>query len=264
MEGVIFDIKHYALHDGPGIRQTIFLKGCPLSCWWCHNPESRGRQPFIYEKEEKMDGRIIRETETVGYKISVTNLLAEIERDLPFFEESGGGVTFSGGEPLMQFDFLKALLQGCRLREIHTCMDTTAYIEPEKLRETAKFTNLFLVDIKQMDDAEHRKYTGVSNKQILQNIRMLDEMGKEIVIRYPMIPGINDDKSNLLRMMAFLSGLKHKPEISILPYHKTGSHKYARFGMEYKMVDVKEPTAEAVENIQNLFDKGEFKTNVGG
>jgi pyruvate formate lyase activating enzyme len=264
MEGVIFDIKHYALHDGPGIRQTVFLKGCPLSCWWCHNPESRGRQPFTYEKEEKMDGRIIRETETVGYKISVTNLLAEIERDLPFFEESGGGVTFSGGEPLLQFDFLKALLQGCRLREIHTCVDTTAYVEPGKLRETAKFTNLFLVDIKQMDDAEHRKYTGVNNKQILQNIRMLDEMGKEIVIRYPMIPGINDDESNLLRMMAFLSELKHKPEISILPYHKIGSHKYARFGMEYKMADVKEPAAEAVENIQNLFEKGGFKTNVGG
>jgi len=264
MEGVIFDIKHYALHDGPGIRQTVFLKGCPLSCWWCHNPESRSREPFSYEKSEKIDDRIIRETETVGHKITVAALLAEIERDVLFFEESGGGVTFSGGEPLLQFEFLKTVLQECRLREIHTCVDTTAYANPDKLREIAKVTNLFLVDIKHMDDAEHRKYTGVSNKTILQNIRMLDDMGKEMVIRFPLIPGINDDESNLLRMMAFLSKLHEKPEISILPYHKIGSHKYARFGMEYKMNGVEEPAAEAVGKIRQLFERGGFKTNVGG
>ncbi len=264
MEGVIFDIKHYALHDGPGIRQTVFLKGCPLSCWWCHNPESRSRQPFTYTKEEKLDGRIIREQETVGYRISVEKLLKEIERDTLLFEESGGGVTFSGGEPLLQFDFLKTVLQECRLREIHTCVDTTAYLPAEKLEEAARFTNLFLVDLKQMDDAEHRKYTGVGNARILQNIRLLDALEKEMVIRYPMVPGINDDESNLLRMMDFLSKLQRQPEISILPYHKIGSHKYARFGIEYKMNGVPEPSAEAVQQVRELFEKGGFKTNVGG
>ena len=264
MKGVIFDIKHYALHDGPGIRQTVFLKGCPLGCWWCHNPESRSRQPFTYVKEEKLDGRVIREQETVGYSISVEKLLEEIERDTLLFEESGGGVTFSGGEPLLQFDFLKAVLQECRLREINTCVDTTAYTQQEKLREVAQFTNLFMVDIKHMNEAEHRKYTGVGNQIILQNIRFLDEMGKEMIIRYPMIPGINDDENNLLHMMAFLSKLHHKPEISILPYHKIGSHKYARFGIEYKMNGVEEPPAEKVESIRRLFEKGGFQTNVGG
>jgi len=264
MEGVIFDIKHYALHDGPGIRQTVFLKGCPFSCWWCHNPESRSRQPFTYTKEEKIDGRVIREKETVGYKISVNDLMAEIERDILFFEESGGGVTFSGGEPMLQFEFLKAVLQQCRLREIHTCVDTTAYVPPEKLQEIARFTNLFLVDMKHMNDTEHRKYTGVGNQTILQNIRFLDEMGKEMIIRYPMIPGINDGESNLLRMMDFLSKLHRKPEISILPYHKIGSHKYARFGIEYKMNGVEEPPAEKVESVRRLFEKGGFQTNIGG
>jgi len=264
MEGVIFDIKHYALHDGPGIRQTVFLKGCPLSCWWCHNPESRSRQPFSYEKEEKMDGCVIFEKETVGYKISVEDLLAEIERDVLFFEESGGGVTFSGGEPLLQVGFLNETLRQCRLREINTCVDTTAYTQQKKLREVARFTNLFMIDIKHMDEAEHRKYTGVGNQTILQNIRFLDEMGKEMIIRYPMIPGINDDENNLLHMMAFLSKLHHKPEVSILPYHKIGSHKYARFGMEYKMNGVPEPSAEAVQQVRELFEKGGFKTNVGG
>ncbi len=264
MEGVIFDIKHYALHDGPGIRQTVFLKGCPLSCWWCHNPESRSRQSFTYEKEEKIDGRIIHETETVGYTISAEALLAEIEHDVMFFEESGGGVTFSGGEPLLQFDFLKTVLQGCRFREIHTCVDTTAYVELEKLRETAKLTDLFLVDLKQMDDALHRKYTGVSNKIILENIRILDEMRKEMIIRYPMIPGMNDDDCNVLGITAFLSELHQKPEISILPYHRIGSHKYTRFGIKYKMNGIDEPSAEAVDSVKQLFEKGGFKTNIGG
>ena len=264
MEGVIFDIKHYALHDGPGIRQTVFLKGCPLSCWWCHNPESRSRQPFTYVKEEKLDGRIVRETETVGYKISVDELLDTIERDTLLFEESGGGVTFSGGEPLLQFDFLKTVLQQCRQHEIHTCVDTTAYTEPEKLEAVARYTNLFLVDIKHMDEAAHRKFTGVSNRQILENIRQLDRWNKTIIIRYPLIPGINDDESNLLQMMAFLSKLHRKPEISILPYHKIGSHKYARFGMEYKMNGVEEPSAEAVEEVKTLFENGGFSVNIGG
>ena len=264
MEGVIFDIKRYALHDGPGTRTTVFLKGCPLSCWWCHNPESRSRQPFTYLKEEKLDGRVIREKETVGYKISVENLLNEIERDILLFEESNGGVTFSGGEPLLQFRFLQSVLQQCRLHEIHTCVDTTAFAESEKLLEIARFTNLFLVDVKHMDDTKHRKYTGVSNRIILQNIQRLDEAGKTLIIRYPMIPSINDDESNILKMMAFLSKLHQKPEISILPYHKIGSHKYTRFGIEYKMNGVDEPSAEAVEKVKQLFEKGGFVTQTGG
>ncbi len=263
MNGIIFDIKHYALHDGPGIRQTVFMKGCPLSCWWCHNPESRSPKPFTYIKEEKLDGKILREKETIGYTVTVDELLSGIERDTLLFEESGGGVTFSGGEPLMQYRFLKETLKQCRLREIHTCVDTTAYVSPEKLKEIAAFTNLFLVDIKHMNEPEHRKYTGVGNRQILENIRLLDSMQKEINIRFPLIPGINDDESHLLRMMTFLSELQQIPVISILPYHKIGSHKYVRFGMAYKINGVEEPSPEQVEQVKIFFEKGGFQARVG-
>jgi pyruvate formate lyase activating enzyme len=263
MEGVIFNIKHYALHDGPGIRQTVFLKGCPLSCWWCHNPESRSPMPFSYLKEEKIDGRLVSNKEKVGYLITVDDLLAEIERDVLFFEESGGGVTFSGGEPLAQPEFLTEVLRQCRLREIHTCVDTTAFASPEILKRAALHTDLFLVDLKLMNSHQHRKYTGVSNHTILDNIRLLDKMGKEIVIRFPLIPGINDDESNLFRMMAFLSELRRKPVISILPYHRIGKHKYERFGMTYKMNGVEEPSENQILKVRKLLAKGGFETRVG-
>ncbi len=264
MEGIIFDIKHYALHDGPGIRQTVFLKGCPLSCWWCHNPESRSREPFSFRKEEKVDGHVVVEQETVGRKITVQDLMKEIEKDTLLFEESHGGVTFSGGEPMLQFDFLLKVLKLCKHQEMHTCVDTTAYVSKEKLKQAAVFTDLFMVDLKQMDGALHKKYTGVDNALILENIRKLDEWGKKFWIRYPLIPGMNDQEENQLRMLAFLQKLQHKPLISILPYHKIGSHKYKRFELEYKMNGTHEPDAEHVEKVKNLFEQAGFETHVGG
>ncbi|PLW98234.1 MAG: glycyl-radical enzyme activating protein, partial [Marinilabiliales bacterium] len=125
MQGVIFDIKHYAIHDGPGIRQTIFFKGCALGCWWCHNPESRSREPFTYQKKDKIDGREVIVKETVGKKYSINELMEIIGKDMVFFEESGGGVTFSGGEPLQQYNFLLEVLKACKKKDIHTCLDTT-------------------------------------------------------------------------------------------------------------------------------------------
>ena len=263
-EGVIFDIKHYAIHDGPGIRQTIFMKGCPLGCWWCHNPESRSRKPFSYQKTEKMDGREMIVTETIGKEYSVEELMQIIEKDRVFFEESGGGVTFSGGEPLLQVEFLMETLKECKRREIHTCIDTTGHISREKITQAAGFADLFLYDLKHMDDDLHRKYTGVGNKRILENLQLLDEMGKEVWIRYPLIPGFNDDENNLLKMLAFLQKLKHKPKVSVLPYHKIGSHKYHRFGLEYKMNSTKEPDKEQTEKVRQLFENAGFKTTVGG
>ena len=264
MKGIIFDIKHYAIHDGPGIRQTVFMKGCPLSCWWCHNPESRSQKPFSYQKTEKMDGREMIVTETIGKEYSMEELMKIIEKDRVFFEESGGGVTFSGGEPLLQFEFLMETLQECKRREIHTCVDTTGHISQEKITQTAGFTDLFLYDLKHMDDDLHRKYTGVGNKLILENLQLLDEMEKEVRIRYPLIPDFNDDESNLLKMLAFLQKLKHKPKVSVLPYHKIGSHKYHRFGLEYKMNGTKEPDKKQTEKVRQLFENAGFKTTVGG
>lgn len=260
MHGTIFDIKHFAIHDGPGIRQTIFLKGCPLSCWWCHNPESRSVDIISFEKEEILDGKKICETVTVGLEYSVDDLLVEIKKDIVFFEESDGGVTLSGGEPLLQYDFVMALLKKCEELKIHTCIDTAGNINSEKLANVASLTNLFLYDIKHFDEAQHIKYTGVSNKFILNNLKLLDEMGKDIWIRLPLIPGVNDDESELLGMMDFLSKLKSNHPISILPYHKIGSQKYERFGIEYKMVGVEEYCDDDVIRIKNMFIEGGFKT----
>ena len=263
-EGIIFDIKHYAIHDGPGIRQTVFLKGCPLSCWWCHNPESRSREIFSYKKEESIDGRTVCQTETVGQNYTVPELMAEIEKDLIFFEESDGGVTFSGGEPLLQFDFLMAVLEECQQQSIHTCVDTIGFVPMEKMKKVAGLTDLFLFDLKQMDDDLHKQYTGVSNRLILENLQMLDKLGKDIWIRYPLIPGMNDDESNVFRMLDFLNRLQKKHPVQMLPYHKIGKHKYTRFGIDYKMKGVEEPSQKHIEKIKKYFEDAGFAVRVGG
>ena len=264
MKGTIFDIKHYAIHDGPGIRTTIFLKGCPLGCWWCHNPESRSREIFSYTKEEKVNGRVIEENQTIGKHYTVLQVMKEIEKDVVLFEESGGGVTFSGGEPLAQFEFLLKILKTCKKKELHTCVDTTGYVDKNKLAQVAEFTDLFLYDLKHIDDEEHIKFTGVSNKKILDNLVLLDELDKDVQIRYPLIPGMNEDEADLLRLLAFLQKLKHNYPVSILPYHKIGSHKYRRFGIEYKMDGIEEPSSEHVNNIKRFFETAGFETTVGG
>lgn len=264
MQGTIFDIKHYAIHDGPGIRTTVFMKGCPLGCWWCHNPESRSGEIITYQKQEKIGGKIVEVVENVGKSFSVSQVMKEIEKDRVLFEESGGGVTFSGGEPFYQFEFLMELLKACNEKEIHTCIDTTAYAERVKLEKVAYLTNLFLFDVKHIDDEKHKKYTGVSNKRILENLVWLDKIEKDLHIRYPLIPGMNDDESDILRMMAFLHKLRKPYPLSILPYHKIGKHKYSQFGIEYKMNRVEEPSDEKIEKIKVSFEKAGFNVNIGG
>lgn len=264
MYGTIFDIKHFAIHDGPGIRQTIFFKGCSLSCWWCHNPEGRSTDIMSYEKKESLKGVKMSETKSVGKKYTVNDLVTEIKKDIVFFEESEGGVTLSGGEPLLQYDFVMTLLERCKDLKIHTCIDTTGNISRDKIVNVAKRTGLFLFDVKFIEETKHIKYTGVSNKLILNNLKILDEMGKDIWIRFPLIPGINDDESDLLRMMDFLSDLNKNHPVSILPYHKIGSHKYEQFNVDYKMNGVEEPNIEYVQSLVNKFTEAGFKTTIGG
>jgi len=264
VQDIIFDIKHYAIHDGPGIRTTVFLKGCPLACWWCHNPESRSGDIINYQKQEKIEGKIIEVEESVGKTYSVAQVMKEIEKDRVLFEESGGGVTFSGGEPFYQFNFLVELLKACKEKEIHTCVDTTAYVDKNKIQKAAAYTDLFLYDLKHINDEQHKKFTGVTNKLILENLVWLDQIGKEIQIRFPLIPGINDDETDILKMTAFLQKLRKLHPVSILPYHKIGKHKYRQFGIEYKMNGIEEPSKEQIEKVKNLFETAGFKTTVGG
>ena len=264
MQAIVFDIKRYAVHDGPGIRTSVFFKGCPLRCIWCHNPESyKAGVESICRNNRLGDIEVADESE-IGKVYTLDQLISEIENDQLFFDESGGGVTFSGGEPLMQIDFLEAILKACKEREIHTALDTTAYAPKDKIDRIADNVDLFLFDLKHMLDAEHQKNTGVSNKLILDNLKYLSEKGKKIIIRFPMIPGYNDSKENINLMLDFLNELPNKPEFHILPYHRTGQDKFRRFGIESLMPDIPSLMEEDTVWVQDVFKAEGYKVKVGG
>jgi pyruvate formate lyase activating enzyme len=231
--GTVFDIKRYAVHDGPGIRTTVFFKGCPLQCWWCHNPE--GIDPAPQRILESGIGKIQRKR-ILGEEMTVNRVLREIEKETIFYDESGGGVTFSGGEPLMQPRFLAALARGCRELGIHTALDTCGHAPTALFDEIRADVDVFLYDLKLIDSGLHRKYTGVDNELILENLNRLDEWGEEVIIRFPVIPGITDTPENLRQMGAHLKTLRNRPRIDLLPYHRMARGKYERLDMAYRMV----------------------------
>ncbi len=265
MKGIIFDIKRFAVHDGPGIRTTIFLKGCPLGCWWCHNPESIAYAPVCVPKSVRLGDKTYVENETVGKAKTVDELIIEIEKERVFMEESGGGVTFSGGEPLLQHHFLIEALKRCQSAGIHTAVDTSAFSSWEILKEVATYTDLFLLDLKLMNDKLHRKYTGVSNSLILENIQKLVERGNNLRIRIPLIPGITDTGLNIKASIQFLKNIEGKLSgIDLLPYHEIANHKYERFGIENRTVNI-EPIDDAkLRTIKDQFEQAGFITKIGG
>lgn len=264
MLATIFDIKHFAVHDGPGIRQTIFFKGCPLNCWWCHNPESQNKTPENYTQTNKLDGKTFKKEATLGYQISVKELINIIEGDRVFFEESGGGVTFSGGEPLMQSDFLLEILKRCKENNIHTCIDTTGFASNEKLQAIAKKADLFLYDLKLIDDELHQKYTGVPAQQILKNLQWLDAHHENVIIRFPVIPGITDTKQNLSAIKSFIKTLKNIHHLDLLPYHNIQNGKYKRFNKINKMENIQPPTDEVMNRLKSEFESIGFNVGIGG
>ena len=263
MEGLIFDIKHYAVHDGPGIRQTVFFKGCPLSCWWCHNPESQLPEVETYTRVKSLDGRTYHRENTIGYHVTPDELIQTIQSDTIFFDESGGGVTFSGGEPLMQPEFLREVASRCMDTNIHTALDTSGYAPQEVLMKILPFLDLILYDIKIMDDALHQKYTGVSNRQILENLKILNESGKEVRLRFPVIPGITDTEKNLKAIKKFLTQFNKIKHIDLLSYHDISRGKYNRFGKDNKMGSQKMEEG-SIGHIQKDFESLGFQVQVGG
>ncbi|RJP25916.1 MAG: glycyl-radical enzyme activating protein [Candidatus Omnitrophota bacterium] len=256
VEGIIFDIKRYAVHDGPGIRTTVFLQGCPLKCWWCHNPEGLRDWPnetFVKQSYAKSIGRV-----------SVETIIQEIEKDLLFYEESGGGVTFSGGEPLVQHEFLRQSLAECKRRGIHTALDTTGYAPADIVQSIANAVDLFLYDLKLMDGELHEKYTGVSNSLIHENVKMLTANGNAMIVRVPLIPRITDTDDNLERLAEFVRELNGVNTIHFLPYHQTASQKYRRLQIENKMTDIHPPSEDEVNAVKNRFEKQGFLVKIGG
>jgi len=265
MTGIIFDIKRFAVHDGPGIRATVFLKGCPLRCAWCHNPEGLEKQIRKVNKVLKLNNRSFTKEETVGYEISAEKLYLEIEKERIFMDESGGGVTFSGGEPLMQHDFLLEILKICKQNQIHTTVDTSFFAQWDVIKNVAEFTDLFLIDLKLINSEAHKKHTGVSNELIIDNIQKISEQQSSVIIRIPLIPEITASTENISQSVKFLQTLSRKiKEVHLLPFHNIAKEKYSRFDMKNIFDQTSLIEKEEIINIEKQFINAGFTVITGG
>lgn len=253
MKAEVFNIKKFSLHDGPGIRTTVFLRGCPLNCWWCHNPES-------FREFDETKGC----TPAKIKLYSGVELFEELYKDLPFYEESGGGVTFSGGEPLLHSRFLSSILNKLHETDIHSAIDTSGYIEPEKFIQLAKKTDLVLFDLKVADPAEHKKYTGVSNELIHQNFFQLYKNMINTFVRIPLIPGITDNEVNLLKLKELIIQNKAVKQVDLLPYNEFADSKYKRLNMNHQIMGLKKQSDEKLEYIKNIFSNLPVKVTLRG
>ena len=278
--GVILHIMRFSVHDGPGIRTAVFFKGCPLACWWCHNPESQNLEPEVLYSADRcrlcgdcaaacphgaIERTAARMTVTgdcrlcatcvdacgaearsvAGRTMTVTEIVTEIERDVVFFDESGGGVTFTGGEPLGQPELLEALLHACRERRIHTTIETCGAATRETVLRLGGLADLILYDLKILDPSRHRQYTGASNRHILENLEALVTAGRPVTVRLPVVPGINDGPADVRAACDYLAKL-NLTRVDLLPYHRAGAEKYRRLGREYRLVQTAPPTDAAM------------------
>ncbi len=299
IKGTIFNLQRFAVHDGPGIRTTVFLKGCPLNCVWCHNPESQNPKPELVLRENRclrcgacievcerhaiswqadhivtdrvkcddcgacVTRCVAQARELAGQEMTVAQVLAEVERDLAFYDESGGGVTFSGGEPLLQRGFLLELLCACKEKEIHTTVDTCGYVTWHTFDTIRPYVDLFLYDLKLMDKARHEKYTGVSNRLILENLRALTGRGHQVIVRVPVIPGITDDDENIHQIGRFAASLPVL-RLDLLPYHNIAAGKYGRLNRDYALTEVQPPTVAHMEQIAETLRGLGLSVKIGG
>ena len=298
--GTIFDVVRFSTHDGPGIRTAVFFKGCPLSCWWCHNPEGQSPETQLVYREERcircfscveacpnhaieildgtptllrnacrLSGLCVRVCQTrareiAGKWVKVSDVMEEVEKDTIFYDESGGGVTFSGGEPFMQPIFLHSLLEACKEKGIRTAVETCGFVNAETLMASRPYVGLYLYDLKVIDNETHRRFTGVSNEIILNNLRQLSQSHGNVIVRFPVIPGVNDDDVNVLRLGEFVSSLGSVKEIDVLPYHELGVEKYKRLGMMNRMPEVELPSSVKVSGIVKKLEGFGLFVKVGG
>jgi len=298
--GIVFAVKKYAIHDGTGIRTTGFLKGCPLACRWCHNPEGMDKEIALVWNANKcigcgacvdgcaqnslvVENHILKRNpgaciqclhctdicpslahEAVGRKADVADIMAEILKDRPFYDTSGGGVTFSGGEPLMQPDFLVALLKACGSSGIHRAVDTSCFAPARVVMDVADHCELFLVDLKHMDSEIHRQYTGVPNDEIKKNIALLARKGHDIRVRIPLIASFNTDEQNIRASADFLASLPGIQGVDLLPYHGIARGKYKKMGLADNSGRFASVSTRQVDQSADIFKQHTLKVQVGG
>jgi pyruvate formate lyase activating enzyme len=298
--GLVFNVQRFSLQDGPGIRTTVFLKGCALSCPWCHNPESRSARPQVMVRVERcigcgacveacphgvplpgagrrfedagactVCGACVEACPTearriAGREVESTELVAEVLRDRVFFDQSGGGVTFSGGEPLRQAAFLRSTLLACREEHLHTAVDTCGLASRDDLLAAAELADLFLYDVKFVDERRHREHTGVGNGSILANLEALTAMHGAVWLRVPVIPGVNDDAANLDGIARLASKLPGVRKICLLPYHRTGESKLESLGETSEMERVEAPAPESMRRAAARFEAVGLTPTIGG
>ncbi|KEI01731.1 glycyl-radical enzyme activating protein [Clostridium botulinum] len=298
-KGNVFNIQRFSVNDGPGIRTIVFLKGCPLSCRWCSNPESQNRNSEImfniknctechrcervcsegaidFNLSYRIDrskcincgrcvercypGALVRS----GEEMTVKEIIQELKKESVQFRRSNGGVTLSGGEPLMQSKFALELLKGCKSMGWHTTMETTAYASKDIIDKVMPWLDLILLDIKTVNSDKHFKYTGVRNETILENAKRISELGIKTIVRVPVIPEFNADKKSIYDIAIFATKLKMVDEIHLLPYHKLGVNKYACIGKKYNMgEDIKTPSNEFMLALKDIVENVGLKCNIG-
>jgi pyruvate formate lyase activating enzyme len=297
----IFNINRYAINDGPGIRMTIFLKGCPLNCSWCHNPESQdpetqkihissrciacgiciencpvdacapGQTGILTDAEICILCAMCTEvcpsnaSEMSGKDYTIDKVMKLIKKEKVFFDHSGGGITISGGEPLMHHQFVKSLMEECGKLNIHRAIDTSGYVKSDILLDIADHTDLFLYDLKHLDTEIHKKWTGNGNELILKNLRLLSEYGSDIEIRIPLIKGVNDDAENIRQTAEFVKSLPGKStKICILPYHNIAGAKYEKLGQIYNASGMSAPSEAELNSIITVFNTYGLEARIGG
>jgi pyruvate formate lyase activating enzyme len=297
---LIFDVRRFSIHDGPGIRTTVFFKGCPLACAWCHNPESQSFEPELMllgnrcvdcgacaascpeGAIQKIDGHWITDRsickrcgkcvavcyadgrQIVGREYTLEEVMQTVDSDQAFYLESGGGVTFSGGEPLSHLDQLLDLLQACKARGYHTAVDTCGQVPWTSFEASLPLVDLYLYDLKMMDPTKHKHYTGASNHLILENLKKLCQIDKEVWIRIPIIPGINDDAQNLSESAEFIAGLGNKIRVFLLPYHDVAATKYVNVGARYTLGSIPKPDKAVMEAAASFFTQLALPVQQGG
>ena len=298
--GTVFDIKRYAIHDGPGIRTTVFLKGCPLRCPWCHNPEGvrpapefmwwearclgcracetacprdalsfSGSVPAVNESACDLCGACVaacypNAMRLAGREMTAGEVLAEVDRDAVFYGRSGGGVTISGGEPLMQPEFLKELLKECRRLGVHRAVDTSGYADPEAILSVMPDVDLFLYDIKMVDPDEHERLTGVSNALVLDNLNLIVAGGKRVALRYAVIPGVNDSAGSVDALGDLAASMGDGMQVHLLPYHRAGAEKAARLLRSGPMGAFEPPADDIVTSVCDRLREHGLEVRVGG